>query len=224
MKLTQATFANMVESVAINPHDTIREMDQLIEDAKKYKYHIVYVCHAFTDYMIENLKGSDTLVGGTVGNASGAGEEDLAVKKFMAEECMEKGVGEVDMFMNVPLLRSGKYDAIYEEVKAVRDICKDSLLKVIIQTPMLTNDEIKTASEIIVKAGGDFVKTGNGFYGPTTLEAVKIIKDTVGDKARIKAAGGIKGIDMVEELVELGVSRIGMSNPKTAKMMEELAK
>ena len=89
---------------------------------------------------------------------------------------------------------------------------------------MLTNDEIKTASEIIVKAGGDFVKTGNGFYGPTTLEAVKIIKDTVGDKARIKAAGGIKGIDMVEELIELGVSRIGMSNPKTAKMMEELAK
>lgn len=214
-------FTAMVESVAINPKDTIREVDELAACAKKYQYHIVYVNQSFTPYMIEKLKGTGVLVGGAIGNTTGVGEEPVAFKVAAAKHWIEIGCGEMDMFMNIPYLRSKMYDEVKKELKAVRE-ATPTLLKVIIQTPLLTNEEIKIASELIVEAGCDFVKTGSGFYGPTTIEAVRLIKDTIGNRAQIKAAGGVKGLPMIEELKAIGVTRFGLSNSKTVAIVEEL--
>ena len=88
----------------------------------------------------------------------------------------------------------------------------------------MTDEEIKIASEIVAEGGADFVKTSTGFFGPTTIEAVKILKDAVGDKCQIKAAGGVQGLPMIEELKALGVTRFGLSNAKTVGIIEELNK
>jgi len=214
-------FTAMVDSVAINPKDTISEVEYLADCAKKYHYHIVYVNQSFTPYMIEKLKGTGVLVGGAVGNTTGAGEEPVEFKVAAAKHWVEIGCGEMDMFMNIPYLRSGMYDKVKKELKAVRDVTP-TLLKVIIHTPLLTDEEIKIASELIVEAGCDFVKTGSGFYGPTTIEAVQLIKDTIGDRAQIKAAGGIVGLTMIQQLKDIGVTRFGLSNPKTVDIVRQL--
>lgn len=214
-------FTAMVESVAINPRDTIRDVDYLAECAKKHHYHIVYVNNSFTEYMLTKLKGTDVLVGGGIGNSTGVGEETVAFKVASAKHWIAAGCDELDMFMNVPYLRSGMYDEVKKELKAVRDVTP-TILKVIIHTPLLTNEEIKIASELIVDTGCDFVKTGAGFYGPTTIESVQLIKDTIGNRAQIKAAGGIVGLPMIEQLKAMGVTRIGLSNSKTVEIVEEL--
>ena len=215
-------FTSMLDSVAINARDTIREVDFLAECAIKYRYHIVYVSQCFTEYMIAKLKGSGVLVGGAVGNCTGVGEEPVAFKVATAKHWVSIGCGEMDMFMNIPYLRSGMFDEVKKELKAVREVTP-LLLKVIIQTPLLTDDEIKIASELIVDAGCDFVKTGAGFYGPTTIEAVQLIKDTIGSRAQIKAAGGIDGLPMIEKLKSIGVTRFGLSNPKAVAIVEQLS-
>lgn len=214
-------FTAMVDSVAINPKDTIQDVDYLAECAKKYDYHIVYVNQSFTPYMIDKLKGTGVLVGGTIGNTTGVGEEPVEFKIAAAKHWIALGCGELDMFMNIPFLRSGMYDEVKKELKAIRDTTT-AILKVIIHTPLLTEDEIKIASQLIVEAGCDFVKTGAGFYGPTTIEAVQIIKDMIGDRAQIKAAGGISDWAMIEELKAIGVTRFGLSNAKTVAIVEEL--
>lgn len=214
-------FVAMLDSVAINPRDTIAEVDYLAECAKKYHYHIVYVNQSFTEYMINKLRDVDVLVGGTVGNTTGVGEEPLEFKVAAARHWVDLGCGEIDMFMNVPFLRSGMYDEVKKELKAVRDVTP-TLLKVIIHTPLLTDEQIRIASELIVETGCDFVKTGSGFYGPTTIEAVKVIKDAIGNRAQIKAAGGVSGLEMIEQLKAIGVTRIGMSNTKVVPLIEEL--
>lgn len=221
MNLTARDFVAMLDSVAINPRDTLAEVDYLAECAKKYHFHIVYVNQSFTEYMIDKLRGVDVLVGGTVGNTTGVGEEPVEFKVAAARHWIDVGCGEIDMFMNVPFLRSGMYDEVKKELKAVRDVTP-KLLKVIIQTPLLSDEQIRIASELVVETGCDFVKTGSGFYGPTTVEAVQVIKDTIGNRAQIKAAGGINGLAIIEQLKSIGVTRFGMSNSKVGALIEGL--
>ncbi len=216
-------FARMVDSVAINPRDTFDDIKKLVEDAKKYHYHLIYGLSCYNEYMIEQLKGTDTLVGGAIGEALGIGEPPVACKVAMAKHWVEIGCGELDMFMNISMLRSRMYDEVLKEIKAIRAVTS-KILKVIIHTPLLTDEEIKIASEIVAEGGADFVKTSTGFFGPTTIEAVKILKDAVGDKCQIKAAGGVQGLPMIEELKALGVTRFGLSNAKTVGIIEELNK
>jgi deoxyribose-phosphate aldolase len=196
-------------------------VDYLAECAREYHYHNVYVNPSFTEYMVGKLKGSGVLVGGAAGNTTGVGEEPFEFKVAAVRRWLAAGCGEIDMFMNVPFLRSGMYDEVKKELKAVRD-ATPTVLKVIIQTPLLSDEQIKIASQLIVEAGCDFVKTGSGFYGPTTIEAVRLIRDTVGDKVQIKASGGIDGLGMIEQLKAIGVTRLGLSNPKAVALVGEL--
>ena len=214
---------NIVDSVAINAHDTKKEVDILIDDAIKYGYKLIFPLACFNEYAIERLKGTGTKVGGGVGSALGVGEEPTAVKLAAAKHWAEAGCGEIEMFMNVPKLRSGMYDEVRSEMKAVRDLVPVTF-KVIIHTPLLTKEEIEKASELVVQSGADYIKTTTGFFGPTTVEDVRTIKETVGDRIQIKAAGGVSGLDMIAELMEIGVTRFGLSNAKLVKYIGELEK
>lgn len=115
------------------------------------------------------------------------------------------------------------FDEVEKEIKAIR-AATPMILKVILNTPLLTNEEIKIACEMIVGAGCDFVKTGTGLYGPTTLEVVTLIKEAVVGKVQIKASGGITGLPMIEQLKKMGVTRFGLGNQKVVAMIEELEK
>lgn len=221
MKRETMAFISMVDSVAINPRDTIKEVDYLAECAVKYQYHLVFVAQCFTEYMVNKLKGTGVYVGGGIGNSTGVGEEPTAFKIASAKHWAALGCGELEMFLNVPYMRSGMYDEVRREIRAIRAIAP-GIMKVILNTPLLTDDEIRIACEMIVEAGCDFVKTGTGLYGPTTVEAVRLIKDAVGGKAQIKASGGITGLDMIDQLKEIGVTRFGLSNTKTVNLINEL--
>ncbi len=212
---------NIVDSVAINPRDTKKDVDALIDDAVKYGYKLIFPLACFNEYAIERLKGTSTKVGGGVGNSLGVGEEPMEVKIAAAKHWVEAGCGEIEMFMNVPKLRSAMYDEVLFELKTIRDIVPVTF-KVIIHTPLLTKDEIKTACEMVVESGADFVKTTTGFFGPTTVEDVRTIKDAVGDKIQIKASGGVSSLEMIQELMDIGVTRFGLSNAKAVRFINEL--
>jgi deoxyribose-phosphate aldolase len=214
-------FISMVDAVAINPRDTVKEVDFLAECAVKYGYHLVFVSQCFTEYIIKKLKGTGVSVGGGIGNSTGVGEEPTGFKIVSAKHWAALGCIELEMFLNVPYLRSGMYDEVRQELKAIREIAP-AILKVIINTPLLTDEQIKIACEMIMETGCDYIKTGTGFYGPTTVEAVRIIKETVGDKVKIKASGGVTGLAMIDELKHIGVTRFGLSNTKMVAMIQEI--
>ncbi|MBQ9942280.1 MAG: deoxyribose-phosphate aldolase [Christensenellaceae bacterium] len=217
-------LVRMTDSVAIGQRHTFADIQDLIACAKKYDFYLVYGLQCYNEYIVKELKGTNTKVGGAVGAASSFGEESLEEKIFAAKRWVEVGCDELDMFSNVSAIRSGKYDLVLKEMKAIREIAGDRITKAIIHTPLLSPEEIKIASQICVEAKIDFVKTSNGYYGPTTVEHVKIIKEAIGDKAQIKAAGGVAGLDMIAQLRAEGVTRLGLSYNKTLAYIEELNK
>lgn len=211
----------MTDAVAINPRDTVSEVDYLAECAVKYGYHLVFVSQCFTEYMIGKLKGTGVKVGGGIGNSTGAGEEPFAFKLASVKHWVKAGCGEIEMFLNVPFIRSGMYDEVQKEIKAIRNETP-TVLKLILNTPLLTDEQIKIACEMAINVGCDYVKTGTGVFGPTKLESVVLIRQTVGDRIKIKVAGGIADLETIEMHKSLGVTRLGISNTKLLGMIEKL--
>lgn len=144
------------------------------------------------------------------------GGETTAQKVFGAKEMISLGCSELDVVMNIGAFKSGNYSKVADDVKAVKDACGRLVLKVIIETGYLNDDEICRASELAVRGGADFVKTSTGFVTPINLGMIKLIKKTIGDAALIKAAGGVRGLKMLLDMKEAGASRFGL-NPKAAQ-------
>lgn len=213
-------IAHRMDAVAISPEHNFRDMQELVTVAKKYDLHLVYGLNCFYPYLLENLKGSNTIVGGGIASAS-TGYESSEQKYFLAELYQSMGCGEMDLYINIPFIRSGMEDRALQELQKLRNIIKCTM-KVIIEAPALSDDQIRTAGDVVVRSGADFIKTGTGFLGPTTLEIVQKVKEAVGNKIQIKAAGGITGYPMVKAMLDMGVTRIGMGYKKVIKMMEEL--
>jgi deoxyribose-phosphate aldolase len=211
----------MTDAVAINPRDTVNEVNYLAECAVKYGYPLVFVSQCFTEYMIEKLKGTGVKVGGGIGNSTGAGEEPFAFKLASVKHWVKAGCGEIEMFLNIPFMRSGMFDEAQKEIKAIRNETS-TVFKLILNTPLLTDEQIQIACEMAVNAGCDFVKTGTGVFGPTKMESVALIRQTVGDRIRIKASGGISDLETIDQLKSLGVTRLGISNTKLLGMIGEL--
>jgi deoxyribose-phosphate aldolase len=171
--------------------------------------------------MIEKLKGTGVKVGGGIGNSTGAGEEPFAFKLASVKHWVKAGCGEIEMFLNIPFMRSGMFDEAQKEIKAIRNETS-TVFKLILNTPLLTDEQIQIACEMAVNAGCDFVKTGTGVFGPTKMESVALIRQTVGDRIRIKASGGISDLETIDQLKSLGVTRLGISNTKLLGMIGEL--
>ncbi len=221
MKLNKDTFVNITEAVALKDSTTYEDTVALAHYCREYGFYICFGLNCFTPDLIRLLDGYKTKVGAPVGGSS-IGCELETVKLFDIQRFLEMGCDETDIIMNIPFLRAGRYELVLQELKKARDLVRKQNLKVIIQSAILTEEEIRVASELVMDSGADFIKTNTGFLGPTTISQVKTIKDTVGDKIRIKAAGGIEGIPMVRELLELGVSRLGLSVSKAVAIADEL--
>ena len=140
------------------------------------------------------------------------GYNTTAVKVFETEDAVKNGADEIDMVINVGNLKDGMHDEIREEIRAIKEACGEHILKVIIETCLLTEEEKITMCHLVTEAGADYIKTSTGFSkAGATFEDVALMKTNVGKNVLVKAAGGISGIEDAEKFIELGASRLGTS-------------
>jgi deoxyribose-phosphate aldolase len=199
-----------IDHTKLGANVTKAQIDQLILEAKTYDFKSVCVNPIFVKYAKEALKDTDVLVCTVIGFPHGT--HTTAVKIFETQDALNNGADEIDMVINIFDLKNDPLK-VYEEIKALKDVCGQKVLKVIIETCYLTPEEIVKASELVVKAGADFVKTSTGFgTGGATIENVKLMKETVSNKAEVKASGGVRTYEQAMAMIDAGATRIGTSN------------
>lgn len=182
----------------------------LCKEAKDYDFMSVCINPDFVSLAASELKGSDVAVCTVIGFPLGS--NTLATKVFETKDAIANGATEIDMVINVSDLKDKEYDKIKEEISAIKEACGDLVLKVILETCLLTDEEIVKACELSMDANADFVKTSTGFStGGATEHHVKLMRQTVGDKLGVKASGGIRSKEDFDKMVAAGATRIGAS-------------
>ncbi|CAN2924098.1 deoxyribose-phosphate aldolase [Streptococcus dysgalactiae] len=186
------------------------QFDQLIDEAKTYDFASVCVNPCWVAYAAEALKDSDVKVCTVVGFPLGA--TTSATKAFETKDAIANGADEIDMVINIGLLKQGDDQAVEDDIRAVVEASGDKLVKVIIEACLLTDEEKVRACQLAVKAGVDFVKTSTGFStGGATISDVKLMRQTVGSDIGVKAAGGARSLEDAMAFIEAGATRIGTS-------------
>ena len=189
---------------------TANDIIKLCEEAKKYHFASVCVNPGFVPLAAKMLKGTDVKVCTVVGFPLGATLPES--KAYEAKLAIENGATEVDMVLNDSMAKEHDYDYIAKEVALVKKACGDVLLKVILETCLLTDDEIVECSKASVKGGADYVKTSTGFSkGGATTHAVELMRKAVGPNIGVKASGGIHSREEAMDMINAGASRIGAS-------------
>ena len=202
---------DFIDHTLLKPTATITEIKKLCKEALDHKFYAVCVNGCYTKLAKEQLQVSKVKVAVVIGFPLGA--MNTEAKIFEALNGVKNGADEVDMVINIGWLKSGKYELVENEISKIKKAIGTKVLKVIIETCYLTKEEKIKACELAVSAGADFVKTSTGFGGGgATLEDIKLMKDVVGDKAKIKASGGVKDRATAIKYISLGVSRIGTSS------------
>ena len=209
LKLTAAEMAQYIDHTLLKPEATPPAFDQLCEETITYGFKTVCVNSGWVAYVVNKLKGSRIAVCSVVGFPLGA-MHSLG-KAFEARQAVEDGAQELDMVLNIGAMKAGDLKAVEADILAVRREAKHPvLLKVIIETCLLTEAEKVKACEIAQKAGADFVKTSTGFSeGGATLEDVALMRKTVGPEMGVKASGGIKDYETAAAMIAAGATRIG---------------
>ena len=183
---------------------------KICEEALEYDFMSVCVNGYYTAYVAELLKGSDVKVCTVVGFP--LGQMSSKAKAMEAWLAVEDGAQEIDMVINVGALKDGDYDKVLKDIKEVKAACGEALLKVIIETCLLTDEEKVKACELSKEAGADFVKTSTGFStAGATPEDVALMRKTVGEEMGVKASGGIRDKETAQRMTEAGASRLGTS-------------
>ena len=187
---------------------------KLFEEAKTHKFLGVCINPAYIKLAKENLVGSDVKIVTVVGFPLGANKSD--VKAFETECAIQDGADEIDMVINVTAIKNKDYEYVEEDIKKVKKACADKPLKVILETDLLTKEEIKKACELCIKAGADFVKTSTGFVKNgvgARVEDVKLMFETVSPhNLQVKASGGIRDKETALKMIEAGAVRLGTSS------------
>ncbi len=201
----------MIDHTKLGANVTNVQIDQLIDEAKAYQFKSVCVNPIFVAHAKEKLKDSDVLVCTVIGFPHGTHHPE--VKAMEARHAVLSGADELDMVINVNALKEGHDDLLEMEIKGVVQMAEGRTVKVIIETCYLTPEEIVRACQIAVKANATFVKTSTGF-GPSgaRVEDVKLMKDTVGSRAQVKASGGVRTYADAIAMINAGATRIGTSN------------
>lgn len=212
----------MIDISGVRADVSIEEVDQIAQVAKQFRFICAFAMPCFTRLMVDKLKDEpDIMVGGVVGFPSGA--DTTFVKVADAKEMMSLGVNELDMVINVGALKSGRYELVRDDIKAVVDTADGLPVKSILEVAYLTDDEIRRGAEIAVEAGVRYVKTGTGWAGrPTTVDHIKLIRSAIGDEALIKAAGGVRSLDTLLAMADAGCSRFGIGLRSVVNIMGEV--
>jgi deoxyribose-phosphate aldolase len=209
---TAEDVASAIDHTQLKPDAVFSQFDQLCEEAKKYGFKSVCVNSSRVAYVAQKLKGSKTLICSVVGFPLGA--MTSSSKAFETTEAIEAGADEIDMVINIGALKSGEFSMVEDDIRAVRKAATGkTILKVIIETSMLTDEEKVKACELAEKAGADFVKTSTGFGGGgATVEDVQLMRKTVSPSVLVKASGGIKDFKTAQAMLAAGASRLGIGS------------
>ena len=203
-----------IEHTLLKQDATKSDLKKLFEEAKEHNFFGVCVNPCYVKFAKENLKDSDVKIVTVIGFPLGANTTETKI--FETINAVRDGADEIDMVINVTKLKDGENDYIIDEIKQIKTACQGHNLKVIIETDLLTKDEIKTACELSVKGGADFVKTSTGFVKGgvgAKAEDVKLMYETVKDAGlRVKASGGIRDKQAALDMIEAGAVRLGTSS------------
>ncbi|MEG0855455.1 MAG: deoxyribose-phosphate aldolase [Terrisporobacter sp.] len=204
-------IANMIDHTVLKAFSTKEDVIKVCKEAKEYGFFSVCINPTHIELAKKELEGSNVKVCTVIGFPLGANTSE--VKAFETKDAIKKGAHEVDMVINIGALKDKNYELVYEDIKAVVDAAnKQALVKVIIETCYLTDEEKKIACELSVKAGTDYVKTSTGFAtGGSTPEDIKLMRNVVGANIGVKASGGVRTTDDAIKVMEAGASRIGAS-------------
>lgn len=203
-----------IEHTLLKQDAKLEDFLKLFEEAKEHKFLGVCINPTYVKLAKENLYGTDVKIVTVVGFPLGANRSD--VKAFETSKAVEDGADEIDMVINVSKLKDKDYDFIINDIKTVKTACKDKPLKVILETDLLSKEEIKKACELCIEAKADFVKTSTGFVKNgvgAKAEDVKLMFDTVSPYGlKVKASGGIRDKEAALKMLEAGAERLGTSS------------
>lgn len=209
-------FSKYFDHTLLKADATAVEVKNLCQEAKDYDVASVCVNSYYTPLVAEELKDSDVKVCTVIGFPLGA--MSTLSKKLETVDAIENGADEIDMVINVGALKAKDYEEVKYDIQEVKDACmhnpvwKEATLKVILETCLLTKEEIAKACELAVEAGADFVKTSTGFStGGAVAEDVALMKQTVAGRAWVKASGGIRDLSTAKAMIQAGADRLGTS-------------
>lgn len=216
MAIKPRDMAKMIDHTLLKPAATVDDVKQFCEEAREYNFASVCVHPIYVPLAVELMKDSSVKVCTVVGFP--LGNNTTETKAFETRNAIKNGAREIDMVINLGALKSGAYDLVRADIKAVVDatrtagITSDIIVKVIIETCYLTDEEKKKVCLLAKEAGADFVKTSTGFAeGGATPEDVSLMRKTVGREMGVKAAGGIRDFPTALEMLDAGANRIGTS-------------
>ena len=199
-----------IDHTLLKPESTQTQIDKLIAEAVEYQFASVCVNPTWVSYAAKALKGTEVNVCTVIGFPLGANTS--SVKAFETKDAVANGADEIDMVINIGQLKSGQYDAVEADIRAVVEASGDKLVKVIIETCLLTDGEKVKACQLAVAAGADYVKTSTGFStAGANIADVTLMRKTVGPNIGVKAAGGTRSYADAEAFIKAGATRIGTS-------------
>jgi deoxyribose-phosphate aldolase len=221
--MDQNQVAKMIDLSAVRSNVTTADVKSMVEMAKRYRCICVTTLPCYTKLAKDLVSDTPGIrLSGNVAFPSGGATSEMKIAE--AQELLRLGCDELDMVINVGLLRSGQVQRVLEDIWGVVQVAGEAPVKVILECHYLSDDEIRQGCELCIKAGAAYVKTGTG-WAPTgaTLENVALIKSVVGDAIGIKAAGGIRTLETLHEMVRLGARRFGIGFRSARLILEACA-
>lgn len=204
-------YASYIDHTLLKPEATEEQIKKICAEAKEYGFASVCVNPAWVSLAAAELKGATSKVCTVIGFPLGASTS--TTKAFETKDAITNGAEEIDMVINIGALKSEQYDVVENDIKAVVEAANGTLVKVIIETCLLSDDEKVKACELSVSAGADYVKTSTGFStAGAKVEDVALMRKTVGPKIGVKASGGVRSLEDLESMVAAGATRIGASS------------
>ena len=205
------SYASYIDHTLLKPEATKEQIQRICAEAKEYGFASVCVNPTWVSLAAAELKEVASKVCTVIGFPFGASTS--ATKAFETKDAIANGADEIDMVINIGALKSKQYKAVEKDIRAVVEAANGTLVKVIIETCLLSKEEKIKACELAVSAGADFVKTSTGFStGGATVEDVALMRQTVGPKIGVKASGGVRSLEDLESMVKAGATRIGASS------------
>ncbi|WIB41059.1 deoxyribose-phosphate aldolase [Curtobacterium sp. MCLR17_058] len=218
--VTVDAVRGLIDHAILKPELTRADVDAQLDEAAAHRVFSVCVRPSDVAHAVERLTGTGVGVGTVIGFPHGT--TSTAAKVAESLQALADGAFELDMVQNIGAAKSGDWQRVEQDVRAVVDAAGDTVVKVILETAFLTDDEIVAASRAAQTAGAAFVKTSTGFAGGgATAEHIALMRRTVGADTGVKASGGVRGLDTLLEMVEAGANRIGTS--ASARILDEVA-
>jgi len=216
---TKKELADMIDISAVQTTSDKASVEEVARLAREYQFICAFAMPNLTPYLIQLLDGSGVRIGGTVGFPSGADTTEM--KASIAKDLVRMGCDELDMVIAVNLLKSGMYKEVLDDIKRIHDIADGRVFKTILEVNYLTDDEIKRACELALQGGVTFVKSGTGWSGATTLHHIQLMKSAVGNEAKVKAAGGVRDLKTICDMMDAGCERFGVGCKSIVNIMKE---